>query len=156
MAYLNKGALGVLLAVVFLAGCSTRIADFTTVSTKNVDMDAEYQKVGDTEGTDGAFFFLRPDLKLAVDAALSSAGSNAKYLTNARVHAVSYPFYNKIEVKGDAWAPANTANADGPVYELEKAGEGTFLVSEDGSERIKVFKSSEHTLESEPRVKQAR
>jgi len=155
MAYLNKGALGVLLAVVFLAGCSTRIGDFTTVSTKNVDMDAEYQKVGNTKGADGAFLG-QPDMKLAVDAALENAGSNARYLTNARIFTVNYPLYTKIRVKGDAWAPASTANASGPVYELEKTTEGTFLVSEDGSERIEIFKSSEHTLESEPRVKQAR
>jgi hypothetical protein len=130
----------VLLAFFLAAGCSARIGDFTTVSTKNVNMNAKYQQVGSTEGSDGAFLG-QPDMKLAVDNALENAKSNAKYLTNARIIGTNYPFYAKITVEGDAWAPVSGANIEGDVYRLKKTKKGYFLISEDGSEKVEVFKS---------------
>ncbi|MBB4088244.1 hypothetical protein [Salinibacter ruber] len=136
-----KASLTVLLAVLFVTGCSSRIGDFTTVSTKNVNMNAEYQKVGSTEGSDGAVLIGQPDLKTAVDNALENAGSDTRYLTNARIIGTSYPFYSKITVEGDAWKPVSGADAEGEVYRLEKTKKGKFLISEDGSEKIEVFES---------------
>lgn len=136
-----------LLTVLLVAGCSSRIGDFTTVSTKNVDMNAEYQKVGSTEGSDGAIIIGEPDLKTAVDNALENADANAKYLTNARIVGTSYPFYSEITVEGDAWGPASGADAEGEVYRLEKTKKGKFLISEDGSEKIKVLESPEAVSE---------
>ncbi|WP_208427323.1 MULTISPECIES: hypothetical protein [Salinibacter] len=131
----------VLLAVLIAAGCSSRIGDFTTVSTKNVNMNAEYQKVGSTEGSDGAVLIGQPDLKTAVDNALENAGSNTRYLTNARIIGTSYPFYSKITVEGDAWKPVSGADAEGEIYRLKETKKGKFLISEDGSEKIEVFES---------------
>lgn len=138
-----KTLFAVLLAVLLVAGCSSRIGDFTTVSTKNVDMNAEYQKVGTTEGSDGAVIIGQPDLKTAVDNALENAEANAKYLTNARIIGTTYPFYSEITVEGDAWEPVSGADAEGEVYRLEETEKGKFLISEDGSEKIKVFESAE-------------
>mgnify|MGYP006428361221 CR=1 FL=1 len=141
--YNTVSALSVLLAVILLSGCTSRIGDFTTVSTKNVNMDAEYQRVGDAEGSNGAFLFLSPDLKLAVDDALDSAGADARYLTDARIFIVSYPFYSVIKVQGDAWEPVTSSSADSEVYRLQDTNEGRFLVSKDGSERVKVLNADE-------------
>ena len=141
--YYGTPVLSMFLAVLLLAGCSSRIGDFTTVSTKNVNMDAEYQRVGSAEGADGALFFLSPDMKLAVDNALDSAGTGAVYLTDARIFAVSYPFYSQIKVEGDAWAPATSSSADSETYRLQETEDGKFLVSEDGSEKIEVLNANE-------------
>jgi hypothetical protein len=112
------------------------------VTTQNVNMGEEYQKVGSTEGEDGGFF-QTPDMKLAVDQALDNAGSSATYLTNARIFRVTgIPFWVKIRVSGDAWAPVSAAEADevdGKVYHLKVTDAGKYLVSEDGSEKVKVF-----------------
>jgi hypothetical protein len=136
----TKSLLVLVAGAMLLAGCSTRIADFTMVTTENVDMDEEYQKVGQTKGSDSAIIFGVPDQKLAVDDALENA--DATYLTNARLIQTAYTgFYLKLEVTGDAWAPVESAEAEGvkgKIYELKKTDNGKFLVSEDGSEKVKV------------------
>lgn len=136
-----------LMVILLMSGCSSRIGDFTTVSTKNVNMDTEYQRVGKAEGSDGAFFFLNPDMKLAVDEALESVGSNVRYLTDARIFIVNYPFYSQIKVEGDAWEPVNSASADGETYRLQNTEQGQFMVSKDGSERVEVYSLDEVTVE---------
>lgn len=156
MTYRARAAFTVFLALFLVTGCTTRIGDFTTVSTKNVSMNEEYQKAGSTEGSDGTFLFGQPDMKTAVDNALENADSNARYLTNARILGTSYPFYSKITVEGDAWVPVNGADAEGEVYQLEKTEEGRFLVSEDGTEKIKVLKPGEADLEAQRKVEKSR
>lgn len=142
MPYQLKATFCILFAAVLAVGCTTRIGDFTTVSTKNVDMNSQYQQVGSTEGTDGAFFG-QPDMKTAVDNALENSDASAKYLTNARIYTTQYPLYTKVTVEGDAWVPSSGADAGGEIYRLETTEEGKFLVSEDGSEKIKVFSSGD-------------
>jgi uncharacterized protein YceK len=140
--YRFESIIGVFILAVLLSGCTTRVADFTIASTKNVSMEQQYQRIGSTEGDDTGWF-TPADMKLAVDQALTNAGSSAAYLTNVRVMAGSViPFQSKFTVTGDAWAPVNSAsadNVDGEVYELKKTENGKFLVSEDGSKKVKVF-----------------
>ena len=146
MAKTQYGApiLSMFLVAFLLTGCSSLIGDFTIVSSKNVGMDTEYQRVGSTEGSDGAFLST-PSLKIAVDNALTNAESNAAYLTNARIFSVSYVIlpYTKIKVEGDAWAPVTSSSADSETYRLQETEDGKFLVSEDGSDRIEVLNANE-------------
>lgn len=136
-----KSVVLLVVAAALLSGCATRIGDFTMVTTQNVNMGQEYQKVGSTTGEDGGFF-QSPDMKLAVDQALENAGSNATYITNARIFRVTgIPFWQKMRVTGDAWAPVSAAEADnveGKVYHLKTTDAGKFLVSEDGTDKVKV------------------
>lgn len=134
--------LSLFLIVFLLTGCSSLIGDFTIVSTKNVGMDTEYQRVGSTAGSDGALFGA-PSLKIAVDNALDGAGPDAAYLTNARIFDVFYPFYSQIKVEGDAWAPVTSSSADSETYRLQETKDGKFLVSEDGSDKIEVLNTNE-------------
>ena len=100
---------------------------------------AAHQRVGKTEGQHGKVFS-PPSLKLAVDQALENAGPEAAYLTNVRIHNTSFLFWSRMRVEGEAWAPAESvANADGPVYYLETTDGTSYLVREDGGEKIKVF-----------------
>ena len=151
MAKTQYGApiLSMFLVAFLLTGCSSLIGDFTIVSSKNVGMDTEYQRVGSTEGSDGALFGT-PSLKIAVDNALTNAGADAAYLTNARIFDVFYPFYSQIKVEGDAWAPVTSSSADSEIYRLQETEDGKFLVSEDGSDRIEVLNANEiSTADSE-------
>jgi len=128
-------------ALFVLSGCSARIGDFTMVSTHNVALGEKYEKVGTAEGSSGGFF-QNPDMKLAVDKALRAVSSDAVFLTNARIFSETWPVipYSKIKVTGDAWAPIQTSRAgDVEGYHLETSDAGTFLVSEDGSDRVEVM-----------------
>lgn len=138
-----KSILVLAAGVVLLAGCTTRVADFTIVSTENVGMEQEYEKIGSTTGEHTAWFG-QPDMKLAVDNALSNAGSGAAYLTNARILTVQNinPFTSAFRVTGDAWAPVSSARADEVEgYHLKTTDAGKFLVSEDGTDKVKVVGS---------------
>ncbi|WP_103026377.1 hypothetical protein [Salinibacter altiplanensis] len=156
MTYRIKAVIAFLFAAVLAAGCTSRIGDFTTVSTKNVNMDDEYQRVGSTEGSDGTFLVGQPDMKTAVDNALENADASAKYLTNARIYGTSYPFYSKVTVEGDAWAPVSGADAGGEIYRLKTTKNGKFLVSEDGSEKIKVFGAGDASPALQPNGERSR
>lgn len=79
-------------------------------------------------------------LKLAVDQALENAGAEATYLTHVRIYSTGFLFWSRMQVDGEAWAPAESvADAEGAVYHLETTEASSFLVSEDGSDRIEVF-----------------
>lgn len=87
MAALRWNVVCVLLAILLVAaaGCSTRLADLTIISTKNVsldkvDIDACPQK-RNVEGEDSAFIFLFipfgfPHLEDAIDDALKKGGGD--------------------------------------------------------------------------------
>jgi len=107
----------VLLIVLFLgSGCSTRVADLTLVSTKNIDLSnttIDLKKGKRTKGEDCVFVFLfpfgLPNLEEAIDDALEKAHGNVM------VDQVSY-YKNKsfligqscIEVEGTVLNIAKT------------------------------------------------
>ena len=64
--------LGFFFILGLFAGCSQRIADFTFISTRNVDMGGKYKKIARYTGSDSRIDVLTipfgiPDLKQAVD-----------------------------------------------------------------------------------------
>ncbi len=132
----------ILACLVLFTGCTSRIADFTQVSTLNINTSEQYEKIGSTEGSHAQWFGAF-DLKLAVDDALENAGSEATYLTNARIFTTSYILLprTKVTVTGDAWAPVSMSESNVPEserYAVEVTEEGRFLVNEDGSDRVKI------------------
>jgi hypothetical protein len=79
-------------------------------------------------------------LKFAVGQALENAEPEATYLTNVRIHSTAFLFWSRMRVEGEAWSPAESvADAEGAVYHLETTEASSFLVTEDGSDRIEVF-----------------
>lgn len=128
------------LVALSLTGCTGLIGDFTMATTKNVSMEKEHQRLGKAEGEHGKIFS-SPSLKLAVDRALENAGPEATYLTNVRIHNTFFMFWQKMRVEGEAWAPADqmAENTAGDTYRLQVTETGKYLVSADGTERLKVF-----------------
>ncbi len=92
----------VALLVLSLAGCATRIGDFTVISTQNVDFSklaqvdlSTSQKI---EGEDIKTFG-QPSLEEAIDDALEKGGGNV--LVNASLYIYQGFFRSGYQVKGD-------------------------------------------------------
>lgn len=130
----------VLVAPLFLAGCSTRLGDFTIVSTKNYERSLEYRNVGRMEGKDMALVIIgiptgAPTIEDAVDDAIEAGGG--VYLTNA---VIRYSAWNVIlvgqmgyKVEGDVYAPVSRG-------EILEEGTETFSLVE--TENGPVMKSN--------------
>ncbi|MDR2845348.1 MAG: hypothetical protein LBV28_04555 [Puniceicoccales bacterium] len=117
----------ILAGVLLLSGCTTRIGDFSIISTKNMDLNNPYGFAAETnrlvEGEDVQHYILfiptqaEANLKEAVDRAIERQ-SGCVGLSNAVVYVRSFWFlYGQyaIVVKGDpifSKAPVNTRPAD--------------------------------------------
>lgn len=132
-------------ALIVSVGCTSRIADFTVVSTKNVDIGEKYVKVGPFTGEDKAFVFLfplgNPNLKTAVDKCIENGSGDL--LTNAVVSYTYSVYIGPIgyTVKGDVWARAKHSDLlnKKELFELIPGVGGLELVScNDTSNRQKV------------------
>ena len=120
----------VLVAPLFFSGCSTRLGDFTIVSTKNYERSLEYRNVGRMEGKDKALWILgiptgSPTIEDAVDDAIEAGGG--VYLTNA---VIRYSAWTAIlvgqfgyTVEGDVYAPVSRG-------EILEEGTETFTLIE--------------------------
>ncbi len=103
---------GLLLAVAFLGGCSTRVGDLTVASTKNIPTDFQMVQSG-LQGKDCSYAFLgliplgtmNPTLDGALDDALAKVPT-ADALANATVTTDAYYFIlwaqSCVRVTGDA------------------------------------------------------
>jgi hypothetical protein len=118
-------ALALMFAGLSLNSCSTRIGDFTMVTTKNYERQVQYKMVGRMEGKDMVGQILgfplgAPDLKNAVDDAIH-AGSGT-YLANAVISTAWWTaiVYGEMgyKVVGDVYAPVNQGDLMNP--EIEK------------------------------------
>ena len=121
-------------------GCSQRIADFTFVSTRNVDIGGKYKKIARYSGSDSRIDVLTipfgiPDLKQAVDNCIEAGGG--ELLTDAVVDfnqwtAIVYG-QRKYVVTGDVWGKAEMgdllSNPDVEIFELHAGASGFELVS---------------------------
>ncbi|OJX59681.1 MAG: hypothetical protein BGO89_05545 [Candidatus Kapaibacterium thiocyanatum] len=103
--------LGVMLGI---CGCSVRVGDFTTISTKNVALTDKFVKVGRFADDDLAWTILFipfgfPDMKNAVDNLLDHNGGDLA--TNAVLTAYSLPLIivsqRGYKVEGDVWKKAS-------------------------------------------------
>lgn len=153
MKYLSKAAI-LLVLVSFLASCSTRIGDFTVISTKNVPVETggKFVKKGSFEGDDIAWIILfiptgMPNLKTAVDRCIENG--NGDLITNAVLSTKQWYFLigqTGYNVKGDVWRAATTGDLMDPqkeIFELQNGPQGKVLISmSDKSKRMTVLDSS--------------
>jgi hypothetical protein len=104
--------LSILFVVLFFAGCSQRIGDFTILSTKNYEASMKFKKVGRYSGEDNVVYFIVPfgipNIKNACDRAIE-AGKGI-YLTDAVLESTSSLFNMGYRITGDVWAPASQSD----------------------------------------------
>ena len=89
-----------LVAVSMMAGCYSRIGDFTILSTKNFDKSASYKKAGRYSGDDNPFFGVG-NIKTASDEALEEANGGGVYMTNVVLEQGGFPA--GFRVTGDVY-----------------------------------------------------
>lgn len=97
-----------------ISGCSVRLGDFTTISTKNVAVSDKFVKVGRFADDDLAWSVLFipfgfPDMKTAIDNLLDHNGGDLA--TNAVLTSYSLPLFivsqRGFKVEGDVWKKAS-------------------------------------------------
>src|SRR5579883_3470633 len=106
-------------------GCTTRIGDFTLISTKNCNVESggKYVKKGSFEGDDIDWIILfiptgSPNLKTAVDHCIEAGDGDL--ITNAVLSSTNWYFLvGQIgyTVKGDVWRSASRSDIDNPSIE---------------------------------------
>ena len=104
-----------LLFLLMLFGCSTRIGDFSVISTKNIEMDGEYELIGrDVKGTDMKPIILyfptgTPTIEGAIDDALESVDGDI--MTDVIITSNVWWLYlygeQRYVVVGDVWKEVN-------------------------------------------------
>jgi len=88
--------------VLSLASCTSRLIDFTVISTKNADLNIEKSGGVKTEGKSMKFLNIGVNIKDAIDDALENAGSGYDLLIDGVVRSKQYPFYGGFVVTGTA------------------------------------------------------
>ena len=99
-----------LLLLLFI-GCSTRVADFTIISTRNVDMDGNYELVGTkVEGKDMIPIITyipmgSPSIEDAIDDALNSVDGDIMTDVTVRSNVLWFFYFgtHTYVVVGDVW-----------------------------------------------------
>ena len=86
----------------FNSSCTTRLVEFTVISTKNAEIGANKVKGKRTEGKKTYFLGIGFNLKDAIDAALENAGNDYDLLVDGVVTYTNLPFVVKVTVKGKA------------------------------------------------------
>ena len=97
----NICVIGILLSIVFLSGCVTRVGDFTALSTKNIyckNIDVSSLPKQRVEGESVAFLGIGANLKDATDEAIEKAGGNL--MIDAAFYRVSGLFWGGYKIEG--------------------------------------------------------
>ena len=134
-----------------VTGCSQRIGDFTTISTKNVEIGAKYVKIGTFEGEDKAWMILViptgvPNVKEAVDRCLENGGG--ELATNAVLYYNTLPLilvnnYGYV-LKADVWKRASVSDLSNPtkqIFEVQMRPDGyqELISVNDKNLRYRIF-----------------
>lgn len=91
-----------ILSAMIMTSCSSRLVDFTVISSKNVQLAADLTKGKKVEGKKSYIFGIGWNIKDAMDIALEKAGSEYDLLVDGVVRYGSYPFVAVISVEGTA------------------------------------------------------
>lgn len=121
-----------------LTACTTRIGDFTLMSTKNVEIGAKYVKTGSFEADDKAFVIIIiptgfPNMKTCVDRLLE-AGSG-ELATNVVLNSSWWWAVligqSGFDIKGDVWKRASLGDlrSGQDVFELQVQPDGRQLLT---------------------------
>ena len=106
------------LLIVFLSGCASQhIANFSLVSTKQTNLNNQYESIGSIEGADIAYLiFIIPTGTVKIDNAVNNTllSNNVDYITNTVITRESFYFpyiggYQKYKVKGEGWRKIDKA-----------------------------------------------
>lgn len=91
------------LSMIFLtASCTYRLVDFTTISTKNVNLGIDKSQGTRVEGKATYFLGLGFNLKDAIDDAMEQAGTGYDLLIDGVVTYQNLPFVTIVKVEGVA------------------------------------------------------
>ena len=97
--------------LLILTACSTRVADFTIVSTKNIDMDGNYELVeSNVKGKDVTPIIIyipigSPSIEDAIDDALNSVDGDIMTDVTVRSNILWFVYFgtHTYVVVGDVW-----------------------------------------------------
>jgi len=93
----------VLLAAIVCSSCSVRLVDFTTISSKNVNLNVDTSQGVKTEGSKSYVFGFGFNIKDALDLALENAGTEYDILMDGVVRYSNYFFVSIVDVEGRAY-----------------------------------------------------
>jgi hypothetical protein len=141
-------AVGLLFSLVLLGGCSTRLGNFTVLSTKNTDIGKRFVRTDlRVKGEDGRSIVVvipmgYPNIQEAVDRALDKVGG--RLMTDAVVY---YDYYYipyiygeyKYRVEGDVWKEA-TKNISAAIQKDVKEAEQIYVAKKDENGQINLVK----------------
>lgn len=88
--------------VLILSSCTTRLVDFTVISSKNVNLNIDKTKGKKVEGKKSYVFGIGLNIKDAMDIALESAGQEYDLLVDGVVRATGVFFITTVKVEGIA------------------------------------------------------
>ena len=97
-----KVLLMVIALVLSITSCTTRLVDFTVISTKNAELKIDKTRGVQAEGKASYFLGMGLNLKDALDNAFEKAGPKYDLLIDGVVTISNYPFVSIIKVKGIA------------------------------------------------------
>ncbi|MCC6723146.1 MAG: hypothetical protein IT258_01455 [Saprospiraceae bacterium] len=89
-------------AILALSSCTVRLVDFTTISSKNVNLGIDRSLGKKTSGEKSYFLGIGWNIKDALDEALEKAGPEYDMLIDGVVRYSSYPFVSSVSVEGTA------------------------------------------------------
>ena len=90
------------MAVLMLSSCSTRLVDFTIISSKNHSLNLDKTKGERVVANDNGFLGIGTSIKDAMDKALQSVGPEYDLLVDGVVKYNSYFFVSGYKVEGTA------------------------------------------------------
>ena len=112
----NKILILFFLSTCFLfTDCTYRLVDFTTISTKNVNLDIDRSEGVKTDGSKTYFLGFGFNLKDAIDMALEKAGPEYDMLIDGIVRYSNFPFVLVVKVEGVAISTSKIRNSMGSV-----------------------------------------
>jgi hypothetical protein len=91
-----------LMAMMFFGSCTTRLVDFTVISSKNHSLQIDKSVGVPVKGSSIGFLGLGVSIKDAMDKALQNAGPEYDLLIDGVVRFVNYPLISGYSVEGMA------------------------------------------------------
>lgn len=89
-------------AMLSFSSCSTRLVDFTVISSKNHSLNIDVSQGTQVSGSSIGFLGMGTSIKDAMDKALESAGPGYDILVDGVVRVKNYVFVSGFQVEGTA------------------------------------------------------
>jgi hypothetical protein len=92
----------IFIALFMFSSCSSRLVDFTVISSKNVSLNFDKSQGKKVSGKSNGFLGLGASIKDAMDKALSSAGPDYDLIVDGVVRVNDYFFVAGYKIEGTA------------------------------------------------------